>query len=73
MTTPNSNEDNRINYRAFLVRVWHDSDGQAKFASAEKIPSGETIRFGELSKLFTYLIGADSSLDADTDIDMDAD
>jgi hypothetical protein len=42
-------------YKAYLIRLWNDSDQTGWRASAQSTQSGDTIRFGSLDALFTFL------------------
>jgi hypothetical protein len=47
----------RPNYRAYLVRLWQDSQPGPWRASAQSVQTGEQVLFASLAELFIFLEG----------------
>jgi hypothetical protein len=54
-----SNASNRnpqiYNYHSYLVRIWRDKPHGGWRASAQSVQSGETVLFGDVESLLTFL------------------
>lgn len=54
-TSTSDSGDSRPHYRAFLVRIWRDSDGAPWRASITHVVSGELYKFAELPMVWQHI------------------
>lgn len=55
-TDSNPSTQHRLNYAAYLIRLWQDTMDGPWRASAQSVQSGEVVRFGSLQDLFAFIM-----------------
>ena len=55
MTNPRAGSLNTSTYRSYLVRFWQSSTEGGWRASAQCVQTGNTVLFGEIEQLMTFL------------------
>ncbi|MBX3050309.1 MAG: hypothetical protein KF753_02475 [Caldilineaceae bacterium] len=55
MSHSDDEHTSRLFYRAYLVRLWQETQESPCRASAQSVQSGETVRFSSLGGLYAFL------------------
>jgi hypothetical protein len=62
MTNDSTNSRFLVNYTAYLLRLWQDSDQAPWRASAQCARTGEKFMFAKLEDLFAFLLAQTSAV-----------